>query len=130
MKIRTEFVYPPVPFRDCDWSAVDYDNYEPGCPIGRGRTEQEAIEDLQQQIEDSHEPTETPENVEEAAPRAQALEEVAQGKGGAAAPGAQHGPYDGRAELSDEFFDDDKSEDEEQYLEPDPQTGFYSRESW
>lgn len=43
--IRTEFVYPPIPIRDFDWSAVR-DNYEPGCPIGYGRTEEAAIADL------------------------------------------------------------------------------------
>lgn len=52
MKIRTEYVYPPIPIRDHDWSAVDDDTYEPGCPIGWGRTEEEAIADLMAQIED------------------------------------------------------------------------------
>lgn len=61
MKIVTEFVYPPVPFRDCDWSAVDSDTYDVDCdengyfsrhPIGRGSTEIEAIRDLLNQIEE------------------------------------------------------------------------------
>lgn len=43
--IRTDHVYPPIPLRDHDWSAVT-DNYEPGHPIGWGRTEQAAIDDL------------------------------------------------------------------------------------
>jgi len=47
--MRTEFVYPPIPLRDWDWSAVE-DGYEPGDPIGRGPTEAEAIIDLQEQI--------------------------------------------------------------------------------
>ena len=50
MKILTEYVFPPIPLRDFDWSAVT-DNYEPGCPIGYGRTEEEAIADLMAEIE-------------------------------------------------------------------------------
>lgn len=50
MKIITNHIYPPIPIRQFDWSAVD-DNYEPGCPIGYGATEQEAIDDLKQIIE-------------------------------------------------------------------------------
>jgi hypothetical protein len=54
MKIRTEFVYPPIPIRDFDWSAVDDDTYDgEGCPIGYGRTEEAAIADLKQQIEEA-----------------------------------------------------------------------------
>jgi hypothetical protein len=52
MKIRTEHVYPPIPSRDFDWSAIDDDTYD-GAPdsstrgeIGYGRTEEEAIADL------------------------------------------------------------------------------------
>ncbi len=44
-KILTHFVYPPIPSRDHDWSAVR-DGYEPGDPAGEGRTEQAAIDDL------------------------------------------------------------------------------------
>jgi len=44
-KIRTECIFPPIPIRAFDWCAT-FDNYEPGCPIGYGRTEQEAITDL------------------------------------------------------------------------------------
>ncbi len=51
MKIVTQNIYPPIPLRQFDWSAVT-DNYEPGCPIGYGRTEQEAVADLVEQIED------------------------------------------------------------------------------
>ena len=51
MKIITEYVFPPIPLRQFDWSAVT-DNYEPGCPIGYGRTEEEAIKDLLEQIEE------------------------------------------------------------------------------
>lgn len=51
MTIRTSHVYPPIPTNRFDWSAV-CDDYEPGCPIGYGPTEQAAIEDLKQQIEE------------------------------------------------------------------------------
>lgn len=51
MKIRTDHVYPPIPLRDCDWSAVDADNYEGGDPIGWGPTEEEAIADLMEKLE-------------------------------------------------------------------------------
>lgn len=44
-KIITNFVFPPIPDRRFDWSAV-YEGYEGGDPIGRGRTEQEALADL------------------------------------------------------------------------------------
>lgn len=39
MKIRTEFVHPPIPIRTHDWSAVDDDTYDgEGSPIGHGAT--------------------------------------------------------------------------------------------
>ena len=44
-KIVTEHVYPPIPWRHFDWSAV-YSDYEPGDPIGTGATEAEAVADL------------------------------------------------------------------------------------
>ena len=50
MKIKTEYWAKPIPPRQFDWIAVD-DNYEPGGPIGHGRTEQEAIDDLKEQVE-------------------------------------------------------------------------------
>ncbi len=51
IKIRTENVYPPIPIRDYDWSAVDDNTYDgEGCPIGWGRTEQAAIDDLIEQL--------------------------------------------------------------------------------
>jgi hypothetical protein len=44
MKIRTEHVFPPIPIRQFDWSAVDDDTYDgPGSPVGTGPTEQVAI---------------------------------------------------------------------------------------
>ena len=56
MKIRTEFVHPPIPIRQFDWSAVDDDSYEPGSAIGSGRTELEAVHDLVSRLEDDGEP--------------------------------------------------------------------------
>jgi hypothetical protein len=53
VKIKTEYVYPPIPLRQFDWSAIDDDTYDgPGCPIGAGATEAEAIADLLEQIEE------------------------------------------------------------------------------
>ena len=49
--IRTEHVFPPIPDRRFDWSAV-FDNYEPDCPMGIGQTEADAIEDLLALVED------------------------------------------------------------------------------
>lgn len=50
-RIVTNFEYPPIPIRSFDWSAVDDATYDgEGCPIGRGATEQEAIDDLLEQI--------------------------------------------------------------------------------
>jgi hypothetical protein len=49
-KIRTEFVYPPIPIRTSDWCAT-FDGEEEG-PQGWGRTEQAAIDDLLDQIEE------------------------------------------------------------------------------
>lgn len=54
-KIITNFDYPPIPVRNCDWSAVfdDYDGAEDSnCPIGRGSTEREAIQSLIEMVED------------------------------------------------------------------------------
>lgn len=54
-KIITNFDHPPIPNRSCDWSAVfdDYDGAEDSnCPIGRGATEKEAVEDLICSVED------------------------------------------------------------------------------
>lgn len=61
LKISTNFDYPPIPVRDMDWSAVDDSTYDcdcdqdgffSTCPIGHGATEQEAIDDLLEQIEE------------------------------------------------------------------------------
>ncbi len=44
MKIITEFVYPPIPYRGNDWIAFR-EGQEDGAR-GWGKTEQEAIDDL------------------------------------------------------------------------------------
>lgn len=60
MKIVTHYDPPPIPIRDCDWTATT-DNYDPGEPngeggytggsrIGHGKTEAEAIADLNEQL--------------------------------------------------------------------------------
>lgn len=54
-RIHTEHVYPPIPVRQFDWSAVtdDYDGADDSRhPIGHGRTEIEAVQDLLEQIND------------------------------------------------------------------------------
>jgi hypothetical protein len=51
-RIRTEHVFPPIPLRQFDWSAV-LDDYDPGCPIGQGPTEEAAVADLLDQISDA-----------------------------------------------------------------------------
>jgi hypothetical protein len=59
--LSTTFVYPPIPVRDYDWSAIDSNTYDcdwdgeqyvSRCPQGSGRTEAEAIADLFEQIEE------------------------------------------------------------------------------
>jgi hypothetical protein len=52
MKIKTEYVHPPVPRRDWDWVAYDDDTYDgPDSKIGVGPTEEAAIADLLEQCE-------------------------------------------------------------------------------
>ena len=52
IKISTDFVYPPIPIRSMDWSAVDDNTYDgEGCKIGRGATEADAIRDLLELME-------------------------------------------------------------------------------
>ena len=47
-KIVTSFVYPPIPWREIDWSA-HYDGDEESGFRGWGKTEAEAIADLKQE---------------------------------------------------------------------------------
>ena len=50
--VRTHNVFPPIPVRSFDWSAVDDNSYDgEGCPIGYGPTEQAAISELMQMLE-------------------------------------------------------------------------------
>lgn len=51
MKIITEHLNPPIPIRNYDWCAT-LEGYEPGGPSGHGATEQEAIDDLTNQLKD------------------------------------------------------------------------------
>jgi hypothetical protein len=56
-RISTCFDYPPIPIRCFDWSAVLADEYDgaPDAgwqPVGHGETEQAAIADLLEQIEE------------------------------------------------------------------------------
>jgi len=61
VRISTNFDYPPIPVRGFDWSAVtddydcdcDQDGFFSMCPIGHGATEQEAIDDLTEQLADA-----------------------------------------------------------------------------
>lgn len=56
MKIRTLFVFPPIPDRRFDWTAVDEDTYDGAedsatrNQIGHGPTELDAISDLLERI--------------------------------------------------------------------------------
>jgi hypothetical protein len=61
--LSTECVYPPIPIRNLDWCAVDDNTYDVDCdengyfshsPYGTGATESEAINDLLDQLEDTH----------------------------------------------------------------------------
>jgi hypothetical protein len=54
MRIRTDFDPKPIPDRNHDWSAWDDDTYDgtPGQPLGWGKTERAAIDDLLEQIEE------------------------------------------------------------------------------
>ena len=44
-KIVTEYVYPPIPIRTCDWQAT-FEDYDLGDPVAHGATEAEAIANL------------------------------------------------------------------------------------
>lgn len=45
----TEYLFPPIPIREFDWAAT-LSGYEPGDPIGRGPTEEDAIADLRSKL--------------------------------------------------------------------------------
>lgn len=50
IQIDTAHINPPIPIRDKDWVAAEA-NYDLGRPIGTGKTEQDAINDLLEQLE-------------------------------------------------------------------------------
>ena len=63
--LSTNFVYPPIPIRSHDWSAIDANTYDASyegedesgsvwrcSPSGTGATEAEAIADLIEQLEE------------------------------------------------------------------------------
>ena len=50
-RIITKFDPPPIGTRQFDWTALTED-YDLGSPIGYGRTEEEAIADLKEQLEE------------------------------------------------------------------------------
>ena len=52
MRVKTSFVYPPIPDRRFDWAAYDDERGADNSPTGWGRTEQEAIADLLEQVEE------------------------------------------------------------------------------
>jgi len=55
MNIRTVHICPPIPIRDFDWCAYDEDTFDgEGRPVGYGSTEEEAIADLRQKIEEAN----------------------------------------------------------------------------
>lgn len=47
--IKTIYNPKPIPTNSFDWEAIE-DDYEPNRPIGYGKTEQEAKDDLQEQL--------------------------------------------------------------------------------
>lgn len=53
MKITTEYWRKPIPTSRFDWIAIDDDTYDgEGSKVGYGATEEEAILDLKEQMED------------------------------------------------------------------------------
>jgi len=50
-KIKTTYDPPPIPVRNCDWSAT-WEDYDLGVPIGYGATEKEALIDFAWHTED------------------------------------------------------------------------------
>ena len=46
--ISLSFIHPPIPDRNCDWQAMR-SGYEPGDPLGHGKTPMGALKDLLEQ---------------------------------------------------------------------------------
>lgn len=53
-RIRVTAIFPPIDVRDYDYIAIDYDDYEPGSPVGHGKTEEDAIKDLLGELEEAY----------------------------------------------------------------------------
>jgi DnaJ-class molecular chaperone len=53
MRIKTHYSPSPIPNRSCDWTAYDDDTYDGsiGQPLGYGKTERDAIDDLLEQMD-------------------------------------------------------------------------------
>lgn len=51
MRIVTQYVFPPIPIRTCDWQATLGDP-DLGCTVGHGATEEEAKADLRMALID------------------------------------------------------------------------------
>jgi hypothetical protein len=52
MDIRTAYNPKPIRHRNFDWEAVDYDTLDCDSPVGYGSTEESAIADLLEQLEE------------------------------------------------------------------------------
>lgn len=50
-EIKLTYWPKPIPQRQHDWEAT-FEDYEPGCPIGHGRTKEDAINDLMMQVDE------------------------------------------------------------------------------
>ncbi len=50
-RIVTNYWAKPIPMRQFDWEAT-FDGYDMGDPVGYGTTEEEAINDLIQQVDE------------------------------------------------------------------------------
>lgn len=52
VKIETYYIVKPLPVRDFDWSAIDINSYDGQAndPVGYGKTKEEAISDLVDQL--------------------------------------------------------------------------------
>jgi hypothetical protein len=53
MRVKTHYQLTPLPYRGFDWSAYDDETYEGNGPVGYGATEEQAIADLMDQLEDA-----------------------------------------------------------------------------
>lgn len=56
IRLATSFDHPPIPVRHYDWSAYDDRTADIGMTVGNGSTENEAINDLLERLEEEDEP--------------------------------------------------------------------------